>query len=466
MQTPVVPQVNSQAAPYRSFALALLSALCVLIFPFLPMAGLLSYEKPGVGRGTLTVTADGFDAKLFDIWQPLTYWQSGLREFWFMLPLLFLAICFNGLRNYRAMLWVTFGCWVVSYLALQNMLDALLGRSRALIAQVLPPMVANAYGPEVRPLWGWLVLLGGLILLFSSALVGLRQTAQSGPALDRATITDGFSAVNSRAKTRFARKTPEILAVAGNCGILYFLFFPSQGFYQSAVNSIYMVRGDGHKWGLLLLPPLIYFFVRRREVKKGLMACGALALMVIIAFGLHLLRLVPPASVPDFVMSDYRSSTSLQWLTLFSGTLLLCAATLWESAQKQGYFQSRPAHTDNGPCPVCGTINPLSFTKCHKCFNPLPWVKMPKVKKPKAPRAARSGPNMISNFAGSIDWSWWLILLISFAAWPVGMLLWFAYTRTDDDKGSAAAIGTCSFLGLFILRLWWMMYKASQPGMP
>jgi hypothetical protein len=71
----------------------------------------------------------------------------------------------------------------------------------------------------------------------------------------------------------------------------------------------------------------------------------------------------------------------------------------------------------------------------------------------------QSSRRSFGDFLSTIDWGWWGIAVISFLAWPLGLLLYFAYSRTGDDKGGAALIGAGLGLVLMALRFVFIMSR-------
>jgi hypothetical protein len=60
----------------------------------------------------------------------------------------------------------------------------------------------------------------------------------------------------------------------------------------------------------------------------------------------------------------------------------------------------------------------------------------------------------------SVDWTVLGIGILSFLVWPLGLVLFFAFSKTDEEKGNAAIIGACLALALFVLRFVLLMAKA------
>jgi len=59
-----------------------------------------------------------------------------------------------------------------------------------------------------------------------------------------------------------------------------------------------------------------------------------------------------------------------------------------------------------------------------------------------------------------VDWSVLAIGIISFLLWPLGLILFFAYSKTDDEKSNAAIIGAGLALALIVVRFIFIMATA------
>ena len=235
----------------------------------------------------------------------------------------------------------------------------------------------------------------------------------------------------------------------------FFSSFSGLGSIKLGGPVNYWETGFREYWLILAFSVLATYWGWKRDFVLMCLATWGAAIFSLVTLWVVYSRLDKPSG-----------TLSVGWLVLFCGVgCLIVAASAPALARRQQKAATRPT---TGRCPICGTVNPLTFTKCHHCFAFLPWAKVASAKPKKAPRAIqlpRMGMSAGDVFS-MIDWAWWLVVLISLAMPPVGLMLYLAYTRNDDDKAGAAALGGLSGLALFILRFWWIMYKASQPLTP
>ncbi len=292
----------------QPLTLALLGALCVLVFPFLPVAQGISIEQPVAGQIGFSMYGHEGKTALFPQWNPVNYWQSGLQTYWFVLLSAAITVALAWRKEYRAMLWASLATWVTAFYMLQGVVARMGERSGGWLPQLVP-FLKNNFNVQAHLLWGWLVLFIGLLLLVIAAGLPLKTSAALRP------------------------RSPSL---------------------------------------------------------------------------------------------------------------------------------NRAVQPTTGVCPMCGTPNPLTFTKCYKCFAPLPWVKMPTVKPAKVPRPHLTLSTF--NFFEMINWGWWAIALVSFLIPPGGLMLYFAYSRNDDEKASAAALGGLLAVALFVLRFTLLMAKSVSPA--
>ncbi len=102
-----------------------------------------------------------------------------------------------------------------------------------------------------------------------------------------------------------------------------------------------------------------------------------------------------------------------------------------------------------GKCAQCNENNPKQLKVCRKCNAPLPWAKAPKpqIVKNAAPKSHAASAS------STIDWGFWGVGAVSFFIPFVGLLLYFGYSRNDDDKAMAAIGGFLLAVVLIILRV-------------
>ena len=218
---------------------------------------------------------------------------------------------------------------------------------------------------------------------------------------------------------------------------------------------------------LVLLATVLFF---QREKMLSLFSNAALWVLSLFTFFQIRGRLVAhesifqPSQMPHWWREPAPPTLNWGWVVLLAGLALTSLPLIL--ALKERKETIKAARPTSGACLACGTVNPFTLSKCYKCFAPLPWVKMPKPAASKSSRASRTPRVSLGDAASAIDWSWWLTALLSFFMPPVGLMLYFAFSRNDDDKASAAALGGLAAVAIFILRFWWVMYKATQPMTP
>jgi len=266
------------------------------------------------------------------------------------------------------------------------------------------------------------------------------------------------------------------MAVAGLLGIVYFLFAPISGRYASTEPVIYMVLGTGEQWGLLVCAPLAAYLIHHAHYRWAIGVSGILFLLGLIVTRNALAHAYNMAHGHFYQgwLPQY-SLGFLHWLALGSGIGLLTAGALWELIH--GYAQARreaalthsqarqsfdpryhnPQAT-TGFCSVCGAKNPLTLSKCQQCYAALPWAAQPRTGQAQAVKASGKIQTPRVSFA-SVDWGFWGIVLLSLLFWPLGLLLFFAYSRAGDDKSNAAIIGAGIGLLIMVFRFVAMMAK-------
>jgi hypothetical protein len=169
-----------------------------------------------------------------------------------------------------------------------------------------------------------------------------------------------------------------------------------------------------------------------------------------------------------------------QIFALLVGSLCLITALVWILCLEwETQWNGRPAKSTStaplrrfdprsidplattGYCYNCGTKNPLSRNQCLQCNVNLSWLG---ASPPTIPSKTISRPQPKQDFYAmpsiKMDWSVLLIGILSFLLWPLGIVLFFAYSKTDEEKGNAAIIGACLALALFVLRFIYIMATA------
>ncbi|MDQ3813284.1 MAG: hypothetical protein M3347_04965 [Armatimonadota bacterium] len=269
------------------------------------------------------------------------------------------------------------------------------------------------------------------------------------------------------------------MGIFGALCVLGFLFSPLAGRWSSAGTSVYMVEGKGEQWGLILLAPATGFLVYRRLWGWATTA-GSLLLLVALVTAWRCYQAAHPDPYSYYRgYSAYQLPAFIDWMALATGVVLLWAASIWGLWQERSERHANlifapgahPRHFDPrsrnpqatfGFCSICGTKNPLTLSQCHQCHAPLAWA-TPR------PQAAPVKPVPPSKPAGSrepwlatVDWGFWGIALVSFLFWPLGLLLFFSYSRNGDDKANAALIGAGVGLLLMALRFVALMAKVGS----
>ena len=164
----------------QPLTLALLGALCVLAFPFLPVAQGISIEQPVAGQIGFSMYGHEGKTALFPQWNPVNYWQSGLQTYWFVLLSAALAVALAWRKEYRAMLWASLATWGTAFYMLQGVIARMGERSGGWLPQLVP-FLKNNFNVQAHLLWGWLVLFIGLLLLVIAAGLPLKASAALRP---------------------------------------------------------------------------------------------------------------------------------------------------------------------------------------------------------------------------------------------------------------------------------------------
>lgn len=277
-------------------------------------------------------------------------------------------------------------------------------------------------------------------------------------------------------------KFQTVMAVFGAICVLIFAFSPLPSTSSSAGSAVFMVEGHGEQWPMIIfalsVAVLVYF-----QVVYG-------ALVAAMGFGISLL-----AVIYQFYSGTYRpvrniimwgtfgavhsvTFSKFQIFTLLVGVICLIMATgwvLWLEWEMQ--WNGRPAKSTSavpqlrrfdprsidplattGYCYNCGTKNPLSRNQCMQCNVNLSWLgaSTPAVV-PKSATRPTPKQDFYAMPSISIDWTVLGIGILSFIFWPLGLVLFFAFSKTDEEKGNAAIIGACLALALFVIRFIYMM---------
>lgn len=266
-------------------------------------------------------------------------------------------------------------------------------------------------------------------------------------------------------------KTPPVLAGFGAFLILVFLFLP----LSYPAGNIYIVWGGGEQWLLLLSTAIAAFALYRNSWQWSAGSVGTLLLTAF--FIVYRVRGLNPASDSPYYRRTHLGPEIIHWLALaiacglFAGGAILLLIDGWHDWKAQ--FLARQGSQGNNPrlfdprrynaqatvgfCCCCGTKNPLNQAKCRQCKAPLAWIALPSTSPRPTPRSRPQASG--ASFWASVDWGWWGIAALSLIAWPMGLLLYFAYSRTGDDKGGAALIGAGIGLVLMALRFVFMMSR-------
>ncbi len=206
-------------------------------------------------------------------------------------------------------------------------------------------------------------------------------------------------------------KTPTIMAIIGAVLIFAFLFAPIPGKVEGSDSTIFLVAGRGEQWGLFLLAPLATFFICRNTGAWGAGSAGILLLLALSSAFYSSQGGNTEAHRGTSRYYPFSEPTILHWTALFCGVMLLLGAAIWTIRQPEA--------------------------------------------KPAFSASQTSGTSLLDD----VDWGWWGIAAISLAVWPLGLLLYFAYSRTGDEKGGAAIIGAGIGLILMALRFVFIMSK-------
>lgn len=265
------------------------------------------------------------------------------------------------------------------------------------------------------------------------------------------------------------------IAVVGAMFILLFLFIPlPDGRSSSAGSVIYMVNGTGEQWPMLIfaiVTALMVYF----KFWYGAFASGVCMLLTTV-----------PLSWRYFSMGMYSvfgnshpqsiSLSPFQLFLLVLGVTALCVTPClglwnkWSEEIRKATAKPSPRRFDprtidplatTGFCYNCGSKNPLSRNQCLRCNVNLSWLgaSTPTVMPRIAPRPAPK-QDVFAMPSVSVDWTVLGIGIISFLLWPLGLVLFFAFSKTDEEKGNAAIIGACLALAMFVLRFVYMMATA------
>lgn len=273
------------------------------------------------------------------------------------------------------------------------------------------------------------------------------------------------------------------MAVFGAFCVLIFAFSPLPSISSSPGSAVFMVEGHGEQWPMILfalsIAILVYFQV----------VYGALA--AVIGFCLSLLSVMyqfysgtyqPIRNIimwGIFARADSVTFSKFQIFALFVGALCLVTATVWVLwLEWEAQWNGRPAKSTSaaplrrfdprsidplattGYCYNCGTKNPLSRNQCLQCNVNLSWLGASSPAAVSKTISAKPKQDFYAMPSISIDWTVLGIGIISFLLWPLGLVLFFAFSKTDEEKGNAAIIGACLALALFVLRFIYLMATA------
>jgi len=264
-------------------------------------------------------------------------------------------------------------------------------------------------------------------------------------------------------------------AIVGAVFIVLFLFIPlPDGNSSSSSNVIYMVNGTGEQWPMLLFAILtavmVYF-----KIWYGAFVSGICILFTTLPLSW---RYVSMGMYSVFYNSRPQiiSLSPLQLFLLALGVIALCVTPClgiwnkWSEEIRKASAKPSPRRFDPrsinplatmGYCYNCGTKNPLSRNQCLQCNVNLSWlgasspvVATKSVPRPKPKQDFYAMPSI------SVDWTVLGVGIISFLLWPLGLVLFFAFSKTDEERGNAAIIGACLALALFVLRFIYLMATA------
>lgn len=213
------------------------------------------------------------------------------------------------------------------------------------------------------------------------------------------------------------------IGVAGAFMILLFPFLPMRAgsdiLFGLSQGPNYYLFGRGEQYVTLLLGPLILFCVYQRAFAVAFVSLVVLLFCTLSAF-------LRPGSA-------YYGPGILHIISMFCGLILLGLSILG------GWITEEPG-------PVINNQGRKAISKTKGAT-------------PKTLRPASFSLPSFRDVSGSIDWGWWGILVLSFIAWPVGLLLHFAFSRANDDKADAAIVGAGLGLGLMVIRFLLAMAK-------
>jgi hypothetical protein len=274
------------------------------------------------------------------------------------------------------------------------------------------------------------------------------------------------------------------MAVFGAICVLIFAFSPLPSISSSPGSAVYMTEGHGEQWPMIIfalsVAILVYFQVAYGALVTAIGFCVSL-LSVIYQFysGTYLpIRNIIMWGI--FARAHSVTFSKFQIFALFVGSICLIASTVWvlwlewetqwngqpaknAAAAPSRHFDPRsidPLAT-TGFCYNCGTKNPLSRNQCLQCNVNLPWLaaSAPAVSA-KPVQRQKPKQDFFAMPSVSVDWTVLGIGIISFLVWPLGLVLFFAFSKTDEEKGNAAIIGACLALALFVLRFIYLMATA------
>jgi hypothetical protein len=266
--------------------------------------------------------------------------------------------------------------------------------------------------------------------------------------------------------------------------LLIFAFSPLPTRSSDPGSPIYMVEGHGEQWFLLIFAISIAILVYFQIAYAALVAAiGFLMTLLSVIYQFYSGTYRPWREIGVwrvFGVVHIVTFSRFQILTLMAGTVFLIAPVVWvlwlewetlwngrpaksAAAAPPRYFDPRsidPLAT-TGFCYNCGTKNPLSRNQCLQCNVNLPWLRSSPAPLPAKPVQRQNAKQDFFVMPSlSVDWTVLGIGLLSLLVWPLGLVLFFAFSKRDEEKGNAAIIGACLALALFVLRFVLLMAKA------
>jgi len=274
------------------------------------------------------------------------------------------------------------------------------------------------------------------------------------------------------------------IAIAGCLFIVGFLFSPLPHSPHSSSGAIvYMVSGNGLQWLIVMLSLLTLFLICYKQYLLAPFAAISLSLTTLPITWNYVKAVffdnTPAARSLYGIRSHFDEPGTLQIVLMLVGLALLLGVAGWavwcewndDKYRVKTSARVSPRHFDprtvnpqatTGYCHNCGAQNLLSRNQCVRCNVNLPWFGA-SAPATTAQRIQRTPPKQefFKMVSIGVDWSVLAIGIISFLLWPLGLILFFAYSKTDDEKANAAVIGAGLALALIVVRFIFIMATAA-----